>query len=77
MNMRITVNPSIHFGKPCVADTRILVKDVLELIGEGFSFQDIISDYYPDLEIEDIKACMRYAIDSVTLEDINIAGEST
>ena len=73
MNRRIFVNPNIHFGKPCIANTRIPVKDVLELVSEGFSFEDIIREYYPDLEVADIKACIRYAIDLVTLEDIDIA----
>jgi len=58
MNQRISVNPSIHFGKPCVTGTRITVQSVLELINEGLSFDEIRQDYYPDLEIEDIKACI-------------------
>jgi len=55
---RITVDPQIHFGKPCVAGTRIPVQAVLELLIEGLSFQEIIEDYYPDLTIEDIQACL-------------------
>ena len=56
MNERISVNPNIHFGKPCVAGTRITVQNVLELINEGLSFDEIKQNYYPDLEPEDIKA---------------------
>ena len=52
MIKRITVNPKIHFGKPCVAGTRITVQNVLELINEDLSFEEIKQDYYPDLEIE-------------------------
>jgi uncharacterized protein (DUF433 family) len=70
---RIAVNPNIHFGKPCVAGTRIPVQNVLELIEAGVSFDEIIRDYYPDLEIEDIRACMRYAIALVSAEDIDLA----
>lgn len=55
---RISVNPKIHFGNPCIAGTRIMVQDVLELLNEGLSFKDIIQDYYPDLQIEDIRACL-------------------
>ncbi|HKP87755.1 MAG TPA: DUF433 domain-containing protein [Blastocatellia bacterium] len=73
MKERIGVNPNIHFGKPCVAGTRIPVQNVLELIGEGLSFDEIIRDYYPELEIEDVRACVRYAIDLVASEDIHIA----
>ena len=58
MNERISVNPNIHFGKPFVAGTRITVQNVLELINEGLSFDEIKRDYYPDLQTEDIKACL-------------------
>ena len=73
MKERIIVNPDIHFGKPCVAGTRIPVQNVLELIREGLAFEHIIQDYYPDLDVEDIRACIQYAIDIVTTEDIHIA----
>jgi uncharacterized protein (DUF433 family) len=73
MRERITVNPHIHFGKPCVTGTRIPVHNVLELVREGVAFADIVRDYYPDLTIEDVRACVQYAIDIVTLEDIHLA----
>ena len=72
MKQRIEVSPNIHFGKPCVAGTRIPVVSVLELVSEGLSFEEIIQDYYPDLQIEDVRACVRYAIDVVASEDIHI-----
>lgn len=70
---RITVNPKIHFGKPCVAGTRITVQSVLELLDEGLSFDEIIGNYYPDLQVDDIRACIRYAIALVAAEDIDMA----
>ena len=73
MNKRIAVNPQIHFGKPCVAGTRIPVQSVLELVREGLSFAEIIRDYYPDLKSADIQACLQYAIDVVAVEDIHVA----
>jgi uncharacterized protein (DUF433 family) len=73
MKERIMVNPNIHFGKPCVAGTRITVQSVLELVREGISFAEIIQDYYPELDIEDIRACVQYALDIVTVEDIHVA----
>ncbi|MGI8468089.1 MAG: DUF433 domain-containing protein [Pyrinomonadaceae bacterium] len=73
MNERISVNPNIHFGKPCVAGTRITVRNVLELINEGVSFDKIKNDYYPDLQTEDIKACVDYAISLIASEDIKFA----
>ncbi len=57
---RIQVNPDIHFGKPCITGTRIPVQAVLELIAEGASFPDIIQEYYPDLQVADIRACVQY-----------------
>lgn len=73
MRERIEVNPNIHFGKPCVAGTRIPVQNVLELVRESIPFNEIIQDYYPDLQIEDIRACIQYAIEIMTAEDIHIA----
>jgi len=69
---RIAVDPRIHFGKPCVAGTRITVQSVLELLNEGLSFENIIRDYYPDLTVEDIRACIQYAIALVAAEDIHV-----
>jgi uncharacterized protein (DUF433 family) len=68
---RIVIDPKVHFGKPCIAGTRIPVEDVLELIQENISFTKIVERYYPDLEIEDIKACVRYATDLVRSEEIH------
>jgi uncharacterized protein (DUF433 family) len=70
---RIAINPTIHFGKPCVAGTRIPVQSILELVREGLHFDEIIRDYYPDLEEEDIRACVQYAIDVIAVEDIRLA----
>ena len=64
MNARIAVNPNIHFGKPCVSGTRIPVQGVLELVREGLSIAEIIRDYYPDLQPEDIRACVQYRPDA-------------
>jgi uncharacterized protein (DUF433 family) len=70
---RISVNPQIHFGKPCIAGTRITIQSVLELLNEGLSFAEIIRDYYPDLQVEDIRACLKYAIALVAAEDVHLA----
>ena len=69
---RIVIDTKIHFGKPCVAGTRITVENVLELIQENIPFNVIIEKYYPDLEVEDIKACARYATDLVRSEEIHM-----
>ena len=69
MNQRMAVNPGIHFGKPCVAGTRIPVQSILELVREGIGFDQIIRDYYADLKSEDIRACLQYAIDVLAAEE--------
>lgn len=76
MMERITVDPRVHFGKPCIAQTRITVQSVLELINEGLSFQQIRQDYYPELAVEDIHACLEYAIALVASEDIHLRSAS-
>ncbi len=73
MTPRISVTSDVHFGKPCVSGTRITVQNVLELVREGLTPSAIQSDYYPDLEGEDIRACVRYAIDLIALDDLRVA----
>jgi uncharacterized protein (DUF433 family) len=73
MRERIAVSPHIHFGKPCVAGTRITVQSVLELVREGITSAEICRDYYPDLSPDDVRACVQYAIDLIALEDIRLA----
>jgi uncharacterized protein (DUF433 family) len=73
---RIVVNSQIHFGKPCIAGTRITVQSILELLNDGLSFEEIIRDYYPVLQIEDIRACLGYAIALVAAEDIRLVSIS-
>ena len=73
MRERISVNPQIHFGKPCVSGTRIPVQNVLELVRDGLTFSEIGRDYYPDVGPEDIRACIQYAIDVLAVEDIHLA----
>ena len=72
MTDRIVVDSKIHFGKPCVAGTRITVQNVLELLDEALSFNQIIQDYYPELTVEDIRACIQYAIALLAAEDIHL-----
>jgi uncharacterized protein (DUF433 family) len=76
MQSRIYVDPQIHFGKPCVAGTRIPVQNVLELVREGMPFSQILADYYPDLTVDDIRGCIQYAMDIVAAEDIHLAPTS-
>ena len=68
---RITINPRIYGGKPCIAGTRIPVSTILELLEDGLSFDEIITDYYPAIQKDDVRACLEYAKALVELEDIH------
>lgn len=57
---RITVNPAVMAGLPCIRGMRIPVKTVLGLLASGATEKEILGDY-PDLEPQDIKACIAYA----------------
>ena len=57
---RITVNPR-QCGDPCIRGMRIRVIDILELLAAGLSFEQILEEL-PDLEVEDIKAALLYAV---------------
>ena len=55
---RIQIDTKIHFGQPCIVGTRIPVYCVLELVREGIPFDEIVRKYYPDIAVEDVKACV-------------------
>ena len=57
---RITVNPQVRSGKPCIRGTRITVYDVLEYLAGGMSEAQILDDF-PDLRLEDIRAVLAFA----------------
>lgn len=57
---RITFNPRQCGGRPCIRGMRIRVRDVLDMLAHGATTQEILRDY-PDLEAEDIRACLAYA----------------
>lgn len=57
---RITVDPEQCGGRPCVRGMRIRVTDVLELYSAGLAACQILEEM-PDLQEEDLKACLRYA----------------
>ena len=56
---RITINPEVCFGKPCIRGHRIWVSFVLDLLAAGLTIQEILDDY-PGVEEEDVRACIAY-----------------
>jgi len=59
---RISINPNIRFGRPCVKGTRISVYDILSWLASGMTNEQIVKDY-PEIKEEDIKACLSFAAD--------------
>ncbi len=58
----ISINPNIRSGKPTIRGMRITVYDILEMLSDGMSFQEIIEDF-PELKESDIYAVLSYAAD--------------
>lgn len=57
---RITARPEVFGGKPIIRDMRMSVEMILSLLAQGATPEDILDDY-PDLELDDIRACIAYA----------------
>lgn len=57
---RITARPEVFNGKPIIRNMRISVEAILSLLAQGASFDELLDDF-PDLEVEDIRACVAYA----------------
>ena len=58
--IRITINPDQCGGRPCIRGMRIRVSDVLDLYASGLNSEQILEEL-PDLEKEDLQACLQYA----------------
>ncbi|MDR0461329.1 MAG: DUF433 domain-containing protein [Nitrososphaerota archaeon] len=67
---RITVNPEVAFGKPVIRNTRISVQLIVKLLANGVTEDEILTDYYPELAKEDIKAALLYASESLGYEEV-------
>jgi uncharacterized protein (DUF433 family) len=57
---RISVDPEVRSGKPCIKGTRITVYDVLEYLAGGMTEEEILGDF-PSLTAEDVRACLAFA----------------
>lgn len=57
---RITVDPAQCGGRPCVRGLRIRVTDLLDLLASGLTAAQVIEEL-PDLELDDVTACLRFA----------------
>lgn len=58
----ISIEPDKRSGKPCIRGTRMTVTDVLEYLAGGMSPEEIVAEF-PDLTLDDIRACLAFAAD--------------
>ena len=66
---RIIIDPAILTGKPVIRGTRLAVEFIIDLMAQGWSELDIMSNY-PGLKHEDIQACLSYAGDMLRSEKV-------
>jgi uncharacterized protein (DUF433 family) len=69
---RISSDPAVCGGRPCIKGTRMRVRDVLDLLASGATRQEILEDY-PYIKDEDITAALEYAAQQT--DHVVIAGE--
>lgn len=70
---RIEANPSVMMGKPCIRGTRIPVYLLLEKMAAGETFEQLLAAY-PQLTIEDLRACREYAA-ALAADEVVLAGQ--
>ncbi len=66
---RITIDPPVCHGKPCMRGTRIMVTVVLDNLAAGLTHEDIVREY-PPLTVDDVRAAMEYAAQLAREEDL-------
>ena len=69
---RITIDPDLRGGKPCIKGTRITVYDLLEYLAGGMSEEQILADF-PSLALEDVRAALAFA----AIRERRLASSST
>ena len=71
---RITINPQVCFGKPCIKGRRIWVSLVLDFLASGMTIEQIMEEY--DLDREDVLACIAYGAEMSRERYIDIPVET-
>jgi len=72
---RISINPQVCFGKPCIKGRRIWVSLVLDFLASGMSVEKIMEEY--DLQREDVLACIAYGAEMSRERYVDIPAEAT
>lgn len=73
---RISVDPNVCFGKPCIRGTRIWVSLILDFLANGMSVEEILAEY-PQLVEEDIRAAIAYGAEMSRERYIDVSTKST
>jgi uncharacterized protein (DUF433 family) len=73
---RISIDPNVCFGKPCIRGTRIWVSLLLDLLADGMGFDEILAEY-PQLTEEDIRAAIAYGAEMSRERYVEILVETT
>ena len=68
---RISINPNVCFGKPCIRGHRIWVSLILDLLASGSTVREILEDY-SGLEEADIQACIAYGAEMARERFVNV-----
>jgi uncharacterized protein (DUF433 family) len=72
---RISINPNVCFGKPCIRGTRIWVSLILDFLASGSTMEEILQEY-PQLSIEDIRAAIAYGAEMSRQRYVDISRET-
>jgi uncharacterized protein (DUF433 family) len=72
---RISINPNVCFGKPCIRGHRIWVSLVLDLLASGSTITDILADY-PGIEEADVLACIAYGAEMSRERYVDVTDEA-
>ena len=66
---RITLNPDVCFGKPTIRNLRYPIEMLLDLLGAGATPEEVLAEF-PDLDADDLRACLLYAAQLVRIKTI-------
>jgi len=72
---RISIDPNVCFGKPCIQRTRIWVSLILDFLASGMNIEEILTEY-PHLEVEDIRAALAYGAEMTRERYVEIPVEA-
>lgn len=72
---RISINPNVCHGRPCIKGTRIWVSLILDFLASGDTVQDILQSY-PQLTEEDVRACIAYGAEMAREQFVPLRMES-